>query len=268
MLNKKLLIDFKNIRAKNCPTTAQFIASRKWFHRQHQYSLIFFQKFWFLYILHFSFQYIIQIGSFQDFTFLKIRIQHAQTILIVHYYLFNYLINIVFILLYQQQQFQLKFHYLKFIINLSLLFQYTQDEQLRHRLTKITLLTRLYIQIDNPDIQSALFCLLLLCKIRYFLQLVLLLIIINTQWVFYLLDRIDICYLFFIFITFSSAFYPIIFEICFFKSFDLEQFCVSKVVIMIETLIMMILGEIVFRRGLILKLIFQLYIIVIKILMY
>ncbi|CAD8162754.1 unnamed protein product [Paramecium octaurelia] len=58
---------------------------------------------------------------------------------------------------------------------------------------------------------------------------------------------------------FSTAFFPLIFEICLINSSDLAQFLVS-IVIMLQALIIMILGELVYRRGLIFKSTSHLYI--------
>ncbi|CAD8171580.1 unnamed protein product [Paramecium octaurelia] len=145
-------------------------------------------------------------------------------------------------------------------ISYSFYYQYTQDEQLRHSLTKITLLTRLYLYIDNPNIKSGLFWLLAI--VQNFIFLAASIVAYKNQYKMGALSfwtrYISVIFSFYIY-YFSTAFFPVIFEICLFKSSDLAQFCVS-IIVMLETLIIMILGELVFRRGLILKSTSQLYI--------
>ncbi|CAD8082515.1 unnamed protein product [Paramecium sonneborni] len=145
-------------------------------------------------------------------------------------------------------------------ISYSFYYQYTQDEQLRHSLTKITLITRLYLYIQNQNIKSALFWLLVI--IQNLIFLIACCAAYKNQYTLGNLSFwtrfISILFSFYIY-YFSTAFFPLIFEICLFNSNDLAQFCIS-IFIMIQTLIIMILGELVFRRGLVLKSTSQLYI--------
>ncbi|CAD8093057.1 unnamed protein product [Paramecium sonneborni] len=145
-------------------------------------------------------------------------------------------------------------------ISYSFYYQYTQDEQLSHSLTKITLITRLYLYIENSNIKAALFWLLAVLQNLIFLMAGF--VAYKNQYVLGTLSFwtrfISVIFSFYIH-YFSTAFFPLIFEICLFNSTDLAQFFVS-ILIMIQTLIIMILGELVYRRGLILKSTSQLYI--------
>ncbi|CAD8100252.1 unnamed protein product [Paramecium sonneborni] len=135
-----------------------------------------------------------------------------------------------------------------------------QLEQLNHSLAKITIITRLYVYITDPIIKQSIFWIMVFVQ-----NLIIILTAIMAFKNYYSYHPQSfvgqsITTLFSIFVYYASiTFYPIILEISLCYSSNLAEFIVATIV-MIETLSIMFLGELIFRRGLTLKSTSNLYI--------
>ncbi|CAD8082722.1 unnamed protein product [Paramecium primaurelia] len=128
-----------------------------------------------------------------------------------------------------------------------------QIEQLNHSLTKITIITRLYVYITDSIVKQSIFWIMVF--VQNFIILIAAIMAYKNYYSNHIQSQIGqiIATVFSIFIYYVSiTFYPIVLEISLCYSSNLAEFIVATI-LMIETISIMFIGELIYRRGLTLK---------------